>query len=146
METRIINQVAALAGLSYADLKERWKTLYGTGAPAYNRTYLIKRLAYRIQELTYGGLADETRGHLKLIAEAHDGSTVRRRNSAQSTALPGTVLVRDWDGERHEVIVQRDGFEYQARPYRSLSAIARKITGTRWNGPMFFGLRKQKAR
>jgi len=146
MGTPIINQVAALAGLSYADLKERWEMLYGTEAPAYNRTYLIKRLAYRIQELAYGGLAEETRERLKQIAEAHDGSSVRRRNSAQSTVLPGTVLVRDWDGERHEVIVQRDGFEYQGRPYRSLSAIARRVTGTRWNGPMFFGLRKQKAR
>jgi hypothetical protein len=145
MDTNVIKQVAALAGLSYPNLKERWKTLYGTEAPPYNRTYLIKRLAYRIQELAYGGLAEETREHLKQIAEAHDGATVRRRDSAQATALPGTVFVREWDGQRHEVIVQRDGFEYQGRPYRSLSAIARKITGTQWNGPAFFGLRRAKA-
>jgi len=144
MEMNVIHEVAGLARQSYPELKERWKTLYGTESPPYNRTYLVKRLAYRIQELAYGGLAEETRQHLKQIAEAHDGATARRRDSARATTLPGTVLVREWDGQRHEVIVQRDGFEYQGRPYRSLSAIARKITGTQWNGPAFFGLRRAK--
>ena len=102
------------------------------------------RLAYRIQELVYGGLKPETLKHLREFAEDLDGGDPsRRRQSANDRPIAGTQLIREYQGVEHCVTVRDEDFEYQGRPYKSLSAIARAITGTRWNGLLFFGLKNR---
>ena len=147
MSDSAIRQVADLQTMPLEELRERWKALFGSDPPAYRKAHLVKRLAYRIQELAFGGLSEETKQQLRAIAREHDGASgvLRRRNPSKAGPLPGTRLVREWQGERHEATVTRDGFECRGKPYRSLSAIARTITGTPWNGPAFFGLRKPRS-
>jgi hypothetical protein len=104
---------------------------------------LESRLAYRIQELAYGGLKPETVKRLEALGEQLDGGNIAvRRRPADERPIAGTRLIREWHGVEHTVTVLKDGYEWQGRPYKSLSAIARAITGTRWNGPLFFGLRR----
>jgi hypothetical protein len=106
---------------------------------------MIRRLAYRIQELAYGGLSDETKAELERIAEEDErqrqGARAERRKPKDTHPTPGTRLVREWNGRRFEVTATEGGFEYSGRKYRSLSAIAKAITGAHWSGPQFFGLR-----
>ena len=80
------------------------------------------------------------------LAEQIDGKSTRRARSANDRPIAGTRLVREWDGVEHSVTVRDDGYEYQGRPYKTLSGIAREITGTRWNGWVFFGLKNQRTR
>ena len=141
----MLGRLAALQTLPTADLKRQWRELFGTEPPPFNRPYLQSRLAYRIQELAYGGLKPETRARLEALGEQLDGgNVVLRRVRADSRPLAGTRLLREYGGVEHVVTVLADGFEWEGRPYRSLSAIARAITGTRWNGWTFFGLRNQR--
>jgi DUF2924 family protein len=138
----VLGRLAALQTLPTADLKRQWRELFGTEPPPFNRPYLISRLSYRIQELAYGGLRPETRARLEALGEQLDGgNVVLRRVRADSRPLAGTRLLREWQGVEHAVTVLPDSFEWEGRPYRSLSAIARAITGTRWNGWTFFGLK-----
>jgi hypothetical protein len=140
--TQVLPRLAALQAASIADLKRQWRELFGKEPPPFNRAYIHSRLAYRIQELAYGGLKPETRARLEALGEQLDGgNVVLRRIRADSRPLPGTRLLREHDGVQHVVTVRADDFEYEGRPYRSLSAIARHITGTRWNGWTFFGLK-----
>lgn len=139
----VLSRLAALNAAPIADLKRQWRELFGKEPPPWNRAYIQSRLAYRIQELAYGGLKPETRARLEALGEQLDGgNVVLRRIRADSRPLPGTRLLREYDGVQHVVTVRADDFEYEGRPYRSLSAIARHITGTRWNGWTFFGLRQ----
>lgn len=139
---QVLSRLAALQTATTAELKQQWRELFGKEPPAFNRPYLQSRLAYRIQELAYGGLKPETRARLEALGEQLDGgNVVLRRVRADSRPLPGTRLVREYGGVQHVVTVRPDDFEYEGRPYRSLSAIARHITGTRWNGWSFFGLK-----
>ncbi|MBL6459046.1 DUF2924 domain-containing protein [Belnapia sp. T6] len=128
-----------------AELKQQWRELCGTEPPPYNRKFLESRLAYRIQELAYGGLKPETVARLEALGDQLDGGNVvlRRIRAGEDRPIAGTRLVREYQGIQHTVTVLTDGFEYEGRPYRSLSAIARHITGTRWNGWSFFGLRSR---
>lgn len=138
----VLGRLAALQTLPTPDLKQQWRELFGTEPPPFNRPYLQSRLAYRIQELAYGGLKPETRARLEALGEQLDGgNVVLRRTRADGRPLAGTRLLREWRGVEHAVTVLVDGFEWEGRPYRSLSAIARAITGTRWNGWAFFGLK-----
>ncbi len=138
----VLGRLAALQSTPTADLKQQWRELFGTVPPPFSRTYLQSRLAYRIQELAYGGLKRETRARLEALGEQLDGgNVVLRRIRADSRPLPGTRLIREHAGVQHVVTVRTDDFEFEGRPYRSLSAVARHITGTRWNGWTFFGLR-----
>ena len=138
----VLGRLAALRTLPTAELKAQWRELFGKEPPPFNRPYLQSRLAYRIQELAYGGLKPETRARLEALGEQLDGgNVVLRRIRADSRPLPGTRLIREYDGVQHVVTVRADDLEYEGRPYRSLSAIARHITGTRWNGWTFFGLK-----
>ncbi len=140
----VLRRLAALQTLPTAELKRQWRELFGKEPPPWNRAYIQSRLAYRIQELAYGGLKPETRARLETLGEQLDGgNVVLRRVRADSRPLAGTRLVREHDGVEHAVTVLPDGFEWEGRPYRSLSAIARAITGTRWNGWAFFGLRQR---
>jgi hypothetical protein len=143
----VLAQLAALKTAPITALKDRWRELMATEPPAFNRRYLESRLAYRIQELAYGGLKPETIRRLEALGEQLDGGNItRRRIRADNRPIAGTRLIREWQGVEHCVTVQREGFEYQGRPYQSLSAIARAITGTRWNGWVFFGLKNQRGR
>jgi hypothetical protein len=147
MTDSVIAQVAALKTTSTRDLKAKWRELFGTEPPAYNRRFLESRLAYRIQEFVYGGLKPETIARLEAIAEDLDGGDPdrRRRRAAQDRPIAGTRLIREWKGVEHCVTVRDEDFEYQGRTYKSLSAVARAITGTRWNGLTFFGLKNHRA-
>jgi hypothetical protein len=147
MTASVVARVAALKTTTTPNLKAMWRQLFETEPPPYNRRFLESRLAYRIQELVYGGLKAETVKRLKAIAEDLDGGDpARRRRPAKDRPIAGTRLIREWQGIEHCVTVRDDGYEYQGRPYQSLSALARIITGTRWNGWVFFGLKNQQAR
>ena len=139
---QVLPRLAALPTTPIAQLKQQWRELFGKEPPPFNKAYIVSRLAYRIQELAYGGLKPETRARLEALGERLDGGNVAlRRIRADSRPLPGTRLVREWQGVQHVVTVRADDFEFEGRPYQSLSAIARHITGTRWNGWTFFGLK-----
>lgn len=139
-------RLAALKTMALPELKEQWRTLFGAEAPGYNRRYLESRLAYRIQELAYGGLKPETKKRLEVLGEQFaDKNTTRSRIRHDVMPITGTRLLREWQGIEHTVTVLTEGYEWQGRPYRSLSAVARAITGTRWNGLVFFGLKSQRA-
>ena len=142
METSVLAQLTALPGKTTPELRQLWRDLYDREPPPHNKPFLVKRLAYRIQELAYGGLSARAEAKLKELIEEED-QRVKGRLPVRKCERPivGTRLIREWKGVEHAVIVLDDGFEYQGRRYKSLSAIARAITGTRWNGPAFFGLR-----
>jgi hypothetical protein len=128
-----------------AALKEQWTALFNTPPPPYNRRFLESRLAYRIQELAYGGLKPETVRRLEQLGEQLDGGNIAlRRVRGSDIPIAGTRLIREYQGVEHAVTVMADGYEWQGRPYKSLSAIARAITGTRWNGLLFFGLKNRR--
>jgi hypothetical protein len=142
----VLARIAALKVLPINTLKQQWRDLFETEPPPYNRRFLEHRLAYRIQELAYGGLKPQTIERLRALAEDLDGGDPsRRRQPAKDRPIAGTRLIREFQGVEHCVTVRDDDFEYQGRPYKSLSAIARAITGTRWNGLIFFGLKNQRA-
>jgi hypothetical protein len=135
-------RVAALPKTPTPELKAMWRELYDKEPPGFSRSYLVSRLAYRIQELAYGGLKPATRAKLDALADGLDPKAARKR--VTDRPVVGTRLIREWRGVEHTVTVLADGFEWEGRRYKSLSAVARAITGARWNGPMFFGLRGNK--
>lgn len=143
MTDPVLTQLAALKTAPIAELKARWRELFDTEPPPYNRRFLEHRLGYRIQELAYGGLKPETIERLDALADELDRKLSRRRR-IENKPISGTRLIREWKGVEHQVTVRDEDFDYQGRPYKSLSAIARAITGTRWNGLVFFGLKNQK--
>jgi len=141
----VLGQLAAMQKLSVNELKAKWEALFGTPAPNNARALLELRIGYRIQELTYGGLTRETRRVLDLLADEVEGKISRKSMVADPrNPVVGTRLVREWDGAEHTVTVLRDGYEWQGRKLRSLSAVAKAITGTNWNGFRFFGMREKK--
>ena len=141
-------RLAALKTMPTPDLKAQWRDLFETEPPPFNRRYLESRLAYRIQELAYGGLKPETLKRLEALGEQLDGVNITtcRIRADRDRPITGTRLLREWQGVEQIVTVTPGGFEWQGRPYKSLSAIARAITGTRWNGWVFFGLKNHKGR
>jgi len=142
MTDQILARLTALKTTPTPRLKEQWRQLFDSEPPAFNRRYLESRLAYRIQELAYGGLKPETVRRLEKLGEELDGGRVNiRKRPANDRPVSGTRLIRDYQGVEHCVTVRDNDFEYQGRPYKSLSAIARAITGTQWNGLAFFGLK-----
>jgi hypothetical protein len=141
----VLGRLAALKIAATPALREQWRELFGTEPPPYNRRFLESRLAYRIQELAYGGLKPETLARLEALGEQFDGGKIAvRRMRGDDKPIAGTQLIREYQGVEHVVTVTRDGYEWQGRPYQSLSAIARAITGTRWNGRVFFGMRPSR--
>ena len=142
-DTTVLARVVALKRMAVNDLKAERKSLFGSDAPNNSRGFLELRLAHRIQELTYGGVARETTKLLNALADEVQSKPGRKTMiSDPRNPVVGTRLVREWDGAEHTTIVLRDGYEFEGRKYKSLSAIARDITGTRWNGYRFFGLRE----
>lgn len=137
----VLAQVAALSGLELTALRDEWRTLFGTEPPGYGKELMRRRLIYRIQELAYGGLPDAVRTTLGAIY----AKTKPKPKNKDGIPIAGSVIIREWGGVRHEVTVLSDGFEYRGQKWRSLTQIAKTITGTQWNGPMFFGLRVAKS-
>ena len=146
MTDTVLARLAALKSAPMPTLKQQWRDLFDKEPPPYNRAFLESRLAYRIQELAYGGLRPETIERLDALADQFEPAPAKRRVSSADRPIPGTRLIREWQGTEHTVTVLVDGYEWQQRPYKSLSAIARAITGTRWNGWIFFGLKNQATR
>jgi hypothetical protein len=138
-------ELAALSTLSVKQLKDRWRSVYDSEPPRrISRELLTRALAYRLQEGALGSLKPATQRLLDRIGESRSSSQPMRVASHRKTA-PGTVLVREWRGASHRVSVLDDGVIYRGRRHHSLSEVARLITGTRWSGPLFFGL-KQRAK
>jgi len=139
----IEEELAALAHLPIAQLRERWRTTFRRGPPqAFGPDLLRRRIAYHIQEWAYGGLGPAMQRELdRLIKGAAKTNTGRIELPRRIKA--GSVLIREWKGKSYRAVVMNDGYIYEGESYRTLSEIARLITGTRWNGPRFFGLRKQ---
>jgi hypothetical protein len=137
--------LSRLSGLDIGELRQQWRGFYKTQAPPHlSRELLVRAVAYRMQELALGGLRPEPQRQLLRIAQQFKetgAATMRVRPELK----PGTRLMREWHGRTYDVLVLDDGFSWQATRYRSLSAIARKITGTAWSGPLFFGLKPNRA-
>jgi hypothetical protein len=141
----ILARLAALKNKTVNELKAEWQALFDAPAPNNSRAFLAFRIAYRIQELTYGGPDKQTRRLLDLLADEVEGTLTRKAQIADPrNPVVGTKLIREWDGIAHTVTVLKDGFDWGGQRYKSLSAVARAITGTRWNGYRFFGLRERK--
>ena len=144
MQKDIRQSIATLPKRSREQLLSLWKEVYGRAAPAgLRRELLIPFLAYRIQEKAYGGLKPATRSTLLRIARSLESPTCQKK-VAKPVIKAGSRIVREWHGKRHEVFVTVDGFEYESGKFNSLSEIARLITGTRWSGPAFFGLKNAR--
>lgn len=158
-------EIAALDGIDITALQNRWRELYKVPPPFKIRSGFLRRaIAYRLQELLYGGLSNATKKELRRIAEqarlnrSHSGG--RRSNEASEATVasllprrkylsPGTRLLREWNGTTELVDVLDKGFGWRGKTYRTLSAVAVAITGTKWSGPKFFGLintKKPKAK
>jgi Protein of unknown function (DUF2924) len=136
--------LSRLPKLDIRELREEWRFLYKTDAsPHLSRELLIRAVAYRMQEIALGGLRPEPQRQLRQIAQElkQTGAAAKR---FRPQLKPGTRLIREWQGRTYEVVVLDDGFCWQGTQYRSLSAIARKITGTAWSGPLFFGLKQNR--
>src|SRR5207253_2847488 len=133
--------LSRLPKLDVRGLREEWRDLYNTHASLHlSRELLIRAVAYRMQEVALGGLRPEQQRQLRQIAQDLK-PTIRLRPQLK----PGTRLIREWQGRTYEVVVLDDGLSWQGTQYHSLSAIARKITGTAWSGPLFFGLKQNRS-
>ena len=136
-------EIGGLANLDLPALRQHWRKLYASEPPVrMSRELLIQAIAYRIQERMFGGLSRGARTRLAAAQEAAAGARPSRAKT-QHQVKPGTRFLREWQGRTHEVTATTDGrFFYRDSTYRSLSEIAREITGTRWSGPAFFGLKQ----
>ena len=135
-----------LPAMERAKLRELWLELFGQlPHPRLRREVLIPILAYRLQEKALGGLKPATAKRLRGIAEECTAGKEPAQNALFRPRV-GTRIVREWQGRLHEVSVLASGLEYNGKSYRSLSEIARQITGTRWSGPAFFGLKNRPSR
>lgn len=134
-------QLAALPEMERKALQALWHSLFGKlPNPSLRREVMIPILAFRLQEVDCGGIKASV--ERRLLDLAPSGPSGRQNNSLHRPK-PGTHFVREWQGKLHEVAVLPSGYEYNNQTYGSLSEIARTITGTRWSGPAFFGLRRR---
>ncbi len=139
-DTGLESEIAALGGLSRPALVVCWKKLCRADPPkGLSQRLLVRGIAYEMQAKRYGGLKAATARRLRMIAGgATDGDRVSRKTA--QALQPGVRLVREWNGVTHDVEVVEGGYVWNGDRHRSLSAIARAITGARWSGPRFFGL------
>src|ERR1700722_19296900 len=139
----LTTEIAGLSKLDIDELRERWKAMCGKApSPEIGRSFLTRAIAYGIQERAYGGLKPSTRRLLARVAEeTATGSSTKKPQIRK--AQSGTILIREWQGNPHRVTMLDDGVSFNGKRYRSLSEVAREITGSRWSGPRFFGLRSQ---
>ena len=125
-------QLLALANMSRPELCEKWRGLYGNEPPNSSKEFLCRRLSYRVQELFYGGLDADLQ-----VVLTSDAPKARPK---KSVLRDGAKIFRDWHGTRYEVTVRGNKYEYNGTLYRSLSGVAKAITGVLWNGKTFFGM------
>lgn len=138
MTKTILRQLIDLENKTHSDLRQIYNEMMPKKCAANaNKEFLWPRIAYRIQELECGGLTDESKNRLLKIADGISNDSSRHH----SDLLPGTKICREWNGKMYQVEVLKDCFEYGGQKFKSLSSIATKITGTKWNGPKFFKLR-----
>lgn len=160
MTETIVAQIVELRGMTVGELREKYHEYYGDETRSGNRDWLWKRIAWRIQELEYGGLSERAKQRAGELANEADirvrvpkeafetvpcgGAKNGSGRNGSATAndrrlpVPGTVLTREYKGRTYHVQVRESSFEYDGRFFRSLSAVAREITGTHWNGFLFF--------
>jgi hypothetical protein len=144
VSTTLEVEIAALPAMNIAQLQAKWRSALKEAPPPHIRKQLlVPLLAYKLQEKTYGGLKPEIKRRLRELAAdfKRDPKKAGAKTRGPLSIKPGTKLIRQWNGQTHRVIVGEDGFEYKGELYKSLSVIARLITGTRWSGPLFFGLK-----
>ena len=138
---RLGAEVAQLEALGLNELRARWRQLYETAPPPrFSRDLLRRAIAYRMQELVLGGFKPATRRLLQRVA---DEARARKpiKLAPKRKLEPGAILVREWKGTKHRVVILEGGVRFRDQRYRSLSEVARVITGNRWSGPLFFGLK-----
>ena len=151
MPVTLIAKIEGLRHLAVRDLQAIYTETFGHAPGTRNRDHLWRRIAWELQAQAHGGLAESTQERASQLIAQQDplGRTaLKPRNRARGqrrtgARVPrrGTVIVREYKGERHEVLAVEDGFQHRGQVYRSLSAVAKIITGAHWNGPLFFGLR-----
>ena len=142
----VARQIAGLSQMTIAELWPLWDRYFSRRPDYPNRTHLESRLAYKLQEEAFGGIAPETKQRLEAIGAKHSKIKLRAKPREFNFA-PGTILLREWGEREHRVMVNAEGrFEYEGYTFKSLTAVARHITGAHWSGPLFFGLGKGDAR
>ena len=150
-KTSVEDEIAHLRGLELKGLRSRWQSVFQRAAPAHlTRHLLFAIIAYRLQVDRFGDLDHETKQVLDRTVEKEAGPAMSARlasfDQKGAELSPGTVLVREWDRRSQRVMVMADGFAWNGQTFDSLSKVAFAITGTRWNGPRFFGLRDKDDR
>lgn len=140
----ITRQLAAIGRMDVHELKEKFAELFGVETNSINVAMLRKRLAYRIQEIYFGGLTSAEKSILSAIAQKDPMARLEKAKPQPGEIIKGTRFSRQWRGRIYEVIADGNGhYEYNGRLFRSLSAIAKEITKTQWNGKLFFGAKEQ---
>ena len=137
MTESVLAQLSMLPNMDTSELEAMWHNLFEEPPASTNKTHLIRKIAWRIQEMAYGGLSEDTQSKIQKLQKNPEHGSKRKKGMPPV----GTQLIREHGGLQHRVMVLEDGFEYQSCKYKSLSEIARLITGTRWSGPKFFGLK-----
>ena len=150
-QASIEDEIAHLRGLDLGRLRARWQSVFQRPAPAHlTRHLLFAVIAYRVQADRFGDLDHATRQVLDRLDTKETGLTTSAHlasfDQKRSKLTPGTVLVREWNRQSQRVMVMADGFAWNGQTYDSLSKVALAITGTKWNGPRFFGLRDKEDR
>ncbi|HEX3942940.1 MAG TPA: DUF2924 domain-containing protein [Rhizomicrobium sp.] len=144
-DATIETEIARLRDLNLEGLKLRWRTEFGRMAPALSKSLLLRLLAYRLQAQVFGDLSQATRRMLETLTSEPSGKDKQAPVPLpdRNQLMPGTVLIREHNGHQHHVMVAEGGFAWDGKTYPSLSKVACAITGTKWNGPRFFGLREK---
>lgn len=137
-DTEVRKKLIEIQRMGADELKGEWHRLYRTEPPAYGEQFMRRRLAYRVQELAYGGMDGETIARIDSVNE-------RLERKTTGEIMPGAVIVREWRGRRYEVKRLKDGFEWEGRLFGSLTAVATAITGVHRNGNAFFNMAKEDA-
>jgi hypothetical protein len=149
MTTTLASRLAELETMNTAALQVEWRRLFRSQPPSLSRDLLMRAIGYRYQEIACGGLGKAAARRLRTIADAAEAAPADkaassagddRPGTSRPVLMPGVRLVREWHGRTHSVTVTDAGFDYAGRSYRSLTEIAREITGTHWSGPRFFGI------
>ncbi len=141
MNTALEEELAALSTMSPAQLRTKWQRVYREPPPPFTPDLLARGIAYRLQEKVFGKLPASIRREIERLQRQYEKNG-EIMTEICATTKPGTLLVRAWKQEQYQVMIMDDGYLYRERRYSSLSQIATEITGVRWSGPRFFGLRR----
>jgi hypothetical protein len=135
---KALKQILALEGKSVDELIKLWSAFYDHEPMSYGKSYLVSKIAYKIQELAFGGLLVETRKRMDQLSTNINGSVVKKKYKP----LVGSKIIKEYHDKTYEIAVVDGGFSFEGEVFKSLSAIATKITGTKWNGLKFFGIKE----